>query len=595
MEAQREVFQSPAYPVQANPSLLHQLIAKFRTSMQVRVVSTALGVGILTVTLLGSFLSTSIRDGLFDKRITQIDREYSRTVAQVREILAASQATTNVDVQAQMTTIVQDRVGAGQTSARASALFTTSPTAVGVADTATYAVMESIVTPEMRQATMDSDRAMWQSVSIPALISESRYDEPGVVFGSIVEVPGYGEFGLYMLYSIMPEQESLAFVQRTLMFGAGTILALVGVLTFLVTRQAVTPIQRAAATATKFAEGNLSARMPVRGQDEMAVLACSFNDMAHSLEEQIEQLEKLSVAQRRFVSDVSHELRTPLTTIRMASDMIFDAKDELDAVTARSAELLQNQIDRFEVLLADLLEISRFDAGAAVLDLDQVDLVALAERVVEDASPLAENKRVKVDVQEIAGPFTAEVDSRRIERILRNLVSNAIDHAEGEPVQVQIAGSDDSIAVVVRDHGVGLTESQVFLVFDRFWRGDPSRARTTGGTGLGLAISKEDARLHNGDLEAWGSPGQGASFRLTVPRKSGGRVLESPLPLAGVVGEPEPVIEHVQPAQTQPLADANKETWVHPDLYEEPSVYGMIPTQATESGTEIVSAKGGEQ
>jgi len=514
-------------------AIARRIIYKLRTSMQVRVVSSALVVGILTIALLGSFLSTSIRDGLFEKRVAQIDREYSQTAAVVRETLAASQAVTTAGVQALMASMVRDRVGAGQSSARASFLLSVNPGAVGVADTATFAALEAIVTPELRTATINSDRVMWQSVEIPGEYSESGHDEPGVLFGSVVEVPGYGNFGFYVLYSMQPEQESLAFVQRTLLIGAGTILALVSVLTFLVTRQAVTPIRRAAATASRLAEGHLEERMPVRGQDEMTVLARSFNDMASSLETQIEQLERLSVAQRRFVSDVSHELRTPLTTIRMASEMIHENRDTMDPVTARSAELLQSQIDRFEDLLADLLEISRFDAGAASLDREETDLVQVAQRVVDDSAPLALNQNVPLIVQPLTGPYTANIDARRIERILRNLVSNAIDHAEGKPVKVQVAGSDTAVAVVVRDYGVGLSPAQVAQVFDRFWRADPSRARTTGGTGLGLSIAKEDARLHGGDLEAWGELGEGASFRLLLPRYPDRAIDYPPLPITG--------------------------------------------------------------
>jgi len=520
------------YPLE----LIRRVVFKLRTSMQVRVVSTALGVGSITVALLGSFLSTSIRDGLFEKRVAQIDREFSHTVATVRETLAASEAETTAGVQNLMYTLVRDRTGKGQSSARASFLLSANP-AVGMADVATYTALVPIVTSELRTATIHSDRAMWQSVQIPADFSESGEDEPGVIFGSVVEVPAYGAYGLYVMYSMQPEQESLAFVQRTLMVGAGTILALVATLTFLVTRQAVTPIQRAAATASRLAQGHLEERMPVRGQDEMTVLARSFNDMAYSLETQIEQLERLSATQRRFVSDVSHELRTPLTTIRMASEMIHDARDTMDPITARSAELLQSQIDRFEDLLADLLEISRFDAGAASLEGEETDLVALARRVVDDAAPLAATQHVTVEVQPLNKFTTAQIDARRVERIVRNLVSNAIDHAEGKPVWVQVAGSDSAVALVVRDHGVGLSANQVEHVFDRFWRGDPSRARTTGGTGLGLSIAKEDARLHGGDLEAWGRLGQGASFRLLLPRTPERPVGPPPLPITGVTDD----------------------------------------------------------
>ena len=113
-----------------------------------------------------------------------------------------------------------------------------------------------------------------------------------------------------------------------------------------------------------------------------------------------------------------------------------------------------------------------------------------------------------------------KADIRRVERILRNLFSNAIDHAEEKPITITIVASEHDVAVGVRDHGIGLDENTLTRVFDRFWRADPSRARVRGGTGLGLSIALEDARLHNGELEAWGRPGKGAHFVLTIPRQS---------------------------------------------------------------------------
>ena len=506
---------------------------KLRTSIQVRIVVTALGIGILTVTLAGYLLSNTIRDGLFDKRVAQLDIEYARTASVARETLAASQATSTADVQAQMNNMVTGRVGYGHAIARGSMLASVEDQPVGVNDTATFEAMSDIVTPELRAAAVTMEQAVWQAVLIPAAYSESGGDEPGIVFASLVDMPAYGRFGFYVLYSMQPEQVTLEFVQRTLAVGAAAILAAVGVLTFLVTKQAVMPVRRAAATASRLAQGNLEERMPVRGQDEMTVLAKSFNNMAESLEHQIEQLERLSIAQRRFVSDVSHELRTPLTTIRMASELIHDSREQLDPMAARSAELLQAQLDRFEDLLADLLEVSRFDAGAAALEIEQSDVVALVMRVIEDSGPLALTKSVDLEMLPLVGPYTADVDAPRIERILRNLVSNAIDHAEGRPVQIVLAGSPTAVAVVVRDHGVGLTPEQSQHVFDRFWRGDPSRARTTGGTGLGLAIALEDARLHRGTLDVWGELGQGASFRLLLPRLTDQPIGKPPLPVAG--------------------------------------------------------------
>jgi two-component system sensor histidine kinase MtrB len=275
--------------------------------------------------------------------------------------------------------------------------------------------------------------------------------------------------------------------------------------------------------------------MHVVGQDDIARLGTSFNQMTDALQRQIRQLEELSRVQRQFVSDVSHELRTPLTTVRMAGDVLHDERGRFDPVTARAAELLQAELDRFETLLADLLEISRFDAGAAVLDLEDVNLVDVAHRVVAATAPLAERRGVRIEVV-ADGPCVAEADVRRIERIVRNLLTNAIDHApqdslRGNDVEVRVAADEHAAALTVRDHGVGLAAGQSAMVFNRFWRADPARARTTGGTGLGLAISLEDARLHGGQLQAWGRPDEGALFRLTLPRRVGDPIPHSPLPL----------------------------------------------------------------
>ncbi len=271
--------------------------------------------------------------------------------------------------------------------------------------------------------------------------------------------------------------------------------------------------------------------MTQRGEDDLARLAGSFNAMAVNLQDQIEQMEELSRLQRRFVSDVSHELRTPLTTIRMAGEVLYDARADFPPAVSRSAELLQTQLDRFESLLADLLEISRFDAGAAALDAEPTDVTGVVELVLDLAVPLAERRGCQLRSHLPREPAVAEVDPRRIERVVRNLVVNAVEHSEGNPVDVYVGVDDDAVAVLVRDHGVGLRASEVEHVFDRFWRADPARARTSGGTGLGLAISLEDAHLHGGTLEAWGEVRVGAAFRLTVPRRAGARLHGSPLPL----------------------------------------------------------------
>jgi two-component system sensor histidine kinase MtrB len=293
----------------------------------------------------------------------------------------------------------------------------------------------------------------------------------------------------------------------------------------------VQPVRVAAESASRLAAGDLSQRIRVRGSDDIARLGQSFNEMADSLQRQIRRLEELSRLQRRFTSDVSHELRTPLTTIRMAAEYLHGSRADYPPELARASELLHAELDRFEALLADLLEISRYDAGAARLESEPVDIRGVIASTVEANRVLAERQGSELVVNVPDTPVTVDIDARRVERILRNLVCNALDHGEGKPVIITVGYDDDAVAVTVRDHGVGLRPGQAGLVFNRFWRGDPSRSRLTGGTGLGLAISLEDARLHDGWLQAWGEVGRGAQFRLTLPRRAGHTLMHSPLPL----------------------------------------------------------------
>ncbi|MEV0157043.1 MtrAB system histidine kinase MtrB [Micromonospora sp. NPDC050686] len=351
-----------------------------------------------------------------------------------------------------------------------------------------------------------------------------------LVYGSPVPTQ-FGQVELYYLVPLTRQEATAADARATVVATGVALVLLLGLLAALVTRLVVTPVRLAARTAQRLSAGLLDQRMAVNGEDDLALLAASFNQMATNLQRQILRLEEMSRLQRRFTSDVSHELRTPLTTVRMAADLIFAERDEFDPAVARSAELLQAELDRFEELLTDLLEISRFDAGFAMLDAEPTDLVPVVHRVADRLAGLAERVGVTVELDVPTTPVIAEVDPRRVERVLRNLVGNAVEHGESKPVVITLGADDTAVAVTVRDHGVGLKPGEEKLVFNRFWRADPSRARQTGGTGLGLSISLEDARLHGGWLEAWGAPGQGAQFRLTLPARAGDRLTTSPLRL----------------------------------------------------------------
>jgi two-component system, OmpR family, sensor histidine kinase MtrB len=354
--------------------------------------------------------------------------------------------------------------------------------------------------------------------------------EPGIVVGAPVQA-AEASYQIFYLFPLTREAQTLHLVERTMLLAGAALVLLLAGIAALVTRQVVRPVRQAAVTAERLAAGRLKERMSVRGEDDLATLAASFNRMADTVQRQILQLRELSRVQRRFVADVSHELRTPITTIRMAADLLHDSMDDLPPELARSTELLQFQLDRFELLLADLLEISRHDAGAAVLESEPTDLGHLVTNVVATAHHLAVARGSELRVDVPITPVIVDVDGRRIDRVLRNLVENAIEHAESGPVEVRLMPGDTAVAITVRDYGIGLKPGEASLVFGRFWRADPARTRTTGGTGLGLSIALEDTRLHGGWLQAWGEPGRGSVFRLTVPWRTGGVIVESPLSL----------------------------------------------------------------
>lgn len=382
-------------------------------------------------------------------------------------------------------------------------------------------------------AKVQSTAGSWWAYSTIQYDDEEAGNQPGLVVGSQLQVPGTGQtYALFYVFSLEEQLETLYVVRSALITTGAVLVVLLGTIAWLVTRQVVTPVRLARRIAERLASGRLEERMRVRGEDDIARLGVSFNQMAASLQRQISQLQELARVQRRFVADVSHELRTPLTTVRMAADLLHDARGAFDPATARSAELLQAELDRFEALLGDLLEISRFDAGAATLTLTDVDLRDVARRVCDGAAGLAARRGARLAVDVPSTRCMVEVDVRRIERIVRNLVVNAIEYGEGSDVTVRVAAGADAVALSVRDRGVGLKTGEDVMVFNRFWRADPARARTRGGTGLGLSIAVEDTTLHGGRLDAWGRPGLGALFRLTLPRRAGGTLQESPLPLA---------------------------------------------------------------
>lgn len=502
----------------------------WRRSLQLRVVTLTLGLSLAVILVLGFVLTSQITDRILEVKVGAATEEIERARTTVSGIVGGEE-TRSLDSSLQLArnTLIDRKADAGAGLAGAFDAVLIVP---GDGPRAATAAGPIDQIPNSLRDFVKAGQVSYQY----ATVHTDGFSGPALIIGSPTSSP-VTNLELYLIFPLKNEQSTVALVRGTMATAGVVLLGLLAAIALLVARQIVLPVRSASRIAERFAEGHLSERMPVRGEDDMARLAVSFNDMAESLQRQITQLEEFGNLQRRFTSDVSHELRTPLTTVRMAADLIHDHAEELDPALRRSTELMVNELDRFESLLNDLLEISRHDAGVAELAVEAVDLRSIVRGALDNVGHLAEDAHVDLIVDLPGDEVIAEVDSRRVERILRNLIANAIDHAERKPVRIRMAADADTVAVTVRDYGVGLRPGEEKLVFSRFWRADPSRVRRSGGTGLGLAISIEDARLHQGRLEAWGEPGKGACFRLTLPLVRGHKVTSSPLPVKPI-GEP---------------------------------------------------------
>ena len=498
---------------------MNRVITKLKNSLAPKVIIStvllSLGVIYLTGSALNSQLGTGIKKVNLDS--SRIEARSTIFSAEYRFLLA--QGEQEAAVRKVIDDIISSATSLTSNENAREVIFLRSPGNTRAQD---YEISSNLVDPRTIPEYL-SKRVRKSSDLVSSYVSimyASGQRTPGLAFGQKVQIPGAGQYEMYMVFSLSSQNATLDLIQRLLILTGSALVFLIALIVWLVVRQVVKPVREAAHIAKQFTSGDFSQRMKVVSEDEIATLGEAFNEMAQSLEKQIARLENLSRVQQRFVSDVSHELRTPLTTLRMASEVINASRDGFDPVVARSTELLVAQLDRFERLLEDLLEVSRFDAEVAIIEAVDFDIVELANRCAEDLALVAKERSTELRIYSIADSIQVKADIRRVERILRNLFSNAIDHAEEKPIAITVIASDHDVAVGVRDHGVGLDESSLHQVFDRFWRADPSRARTRGGTGLGLSIALEDARLHNGELEAWGRPGKGAHFVLTLPRNS---------------------------------------------------------------------------
>ena len=531
--SRRRIHRRSAPLLRGLGALSRAISLAWRRSLQLRVVTLTIGLSLAVILALGFVLTSQITDRILEVKVRAATEEIDRARNTVSDIVGGEE-TRSLDSSLQLArnTLIDRTADAGPGLAGAFDAVLVVPGDGPRAATAAGPVQQI---PNALREFVKAGQVSYQY----ATVHTDGFSGPALIIGSPTSSP-VTNLELYLIFPLNNEESTITLVRGTMATGAVVLLGLLAVIALVVARQIVLPVRSASRIAERFAEGHLTERMPVRGEDDMARLAVSFNDMAESLHRQITQLEEFGNLQRRFTSDVSHELRTPLTTVRMAADLIHDHSDELDPALRRSTELMVSELDRFETLLNDLLEISRHDAGVAELSVEAVDLRATVQSALDNVGHLAADADIELIVDMPSDDVIAEVDPRRVERILRNLIANAIDHAEHKPVRIRMGVDEDTVAVTVRDYGVGLRPGEEKLVFSRFWRSDPSRVRQSGGTGLGLAISIEDARLHQGRLEAWGEPGKGACFRLTLPLVRGHKVTTSPLPLKPVGPESAP-------------------------------------------------------
>ena len=498
-------------------------------SLSLRIIATTFIVSTILVTIIGLILINRVSSGILTSKESSSITEASSAINEAQKVVTATDTGAGAP---NISTVVDTAVTALAVRAGQSGLFdvlflaSSDISKQGLPERGTNLVAENSVSEDLRSRVEKTEKLLWAYTEINYLDDRKI---PGLVVAAPIKINNVGNYSLFLLFPLDEEEETIGIIRSSVLATGIFLIFGLLILVWYLTRSVLSPVRKTAEAAERLRMGLLNERVPVRGEDDLAKLAGSFNSMAASIQQQIGQLEQMSRMQKRFVSDVSHELRTPLTTVRMAADVLYESRDQYTGETARAAELLSTQIERFEILLSQLLEISRFDAGAADLSLNKVNIKDVIEKTADSLSNLLAKQETPVVITGSAPEI--ELDQRRIERVLRNLISNASEYGEGKPIEVEIGSDEDTIAVVVKDKGPGLKPGESSLVFNRFWRADPARARNTGGTGLGLAIALEDARLHSGWIDVWGSPGKGTMFRLTLPRIAHKAISSSSLPL----------------------------------------------------------------
>lgn len=362
---------------------------------------------------------------------------------------------------------------------------------------------------ELRRAVREGSTA-WQRVELggePVLIIGT----PLMIVSPDRSVQPSG-IEVYSRRSLLAEEHSIGRFATIAWLTGGVALLFAIVLALLAARSVLRPVRELGRVARLLGAGELGTRAEVRGSDELAEVAHTFNNTAAELEHHVEQLRAMEADARRFAADVSHELRTPLAAMAAVTDVLDEEASRLPEQTARAAKLVSQETRNLTRLVNDLIEISRFDSGAAVLALDDIDVAELVRATLRTRGW---SERVHT---ELPAGVSARLDPRRVDVIIANLVGNALRHGE-PPVSVQLHADSEWLTLDVRDHGPGLAPDVLPHVFDRFYKADAARTRSDG-SGLGAAIARENARLHQGSLDAANGQDGGARFTLRLPRQA---------------------------------------------------------------------------
>ena len=510
----------------------------WRESLQFRALATAGVLMFLSFLAVGWSLSSQIATSLFENQKSQALQESISGFRNVQSVLNSSEMRSDSEIRRNVsrTLTVLDAGASGKRSWILVPLEGQGKQGFIPEQSSDKSLNSSSIPTDFKNTVRDRDGVYWQTSTITTFENNRERTYPVLIVGTHVSIAQNPSYGLFTVYDMTDSSETIAHINFVLFGGFCALLTVVLSVVWFVTRFVVRPITQTAITAERLAAGDLDQRVSVKGEDQAARLGISFNRMADSLQEKIVQLERLSTLQQRFVSDVSHELRTPLSTVRLGTELLYDSRENMTPMQVRSVELLHGQVDRFQSMLADLLEISRFDAGSAMLTIDTEDFIQVLSNILQEALPHLERTNTKLNVHTNHESIMVDMDRVRIERVLRNLLYNAIEHGESRPIDVYVDANATNLGIAVRDHGIGLSEDEAVQVFNRFWRADTSRKRTLGGTGLGLSIAAEDVRLHGGTLEAWGEKGRGACFTMNLPLVHGAPLGESPVL---ETGEPE--------------------------------------------------------